>query len=41
MFPFEEYNVFGKDGRGAEGSKLRVIENKEGLPWTVSRALSL
>jgi hypothetical protein len=40
MFPFEEYTVFGKDGRGVEGRKLRVIENKEGLPWTVSPALT-
>jgi hypothetical protein len=35
-FPFEEYTVFGKEGTGLDGRKLRLILNKEGLPWTVS-----
>ncbi|GAA5878851.1 hypothetical protein JCM1840_000735 [Sporobolomyces johnsonii] len=29
-FPFAEYNVFSKE----EASQLRILENKEGLPWT-------
>ncbi|CEQ42599.1 SPOSA6832_04431 [Sporobolomyces salmonicolor] len=29
-FPFAEYNVFSKE----EASRLRILENKEGLPWT-------
>jgi hypothetical protein len=39
MFSYEEYSVVGKDGIGLDGRKLRLIPNKEGLPWTVRKRI--